>query len=205
MPRSPVSPNAVFLNIPYDSEFQKLYVAYIVGIYQLGLVPFLASGIPGGERRLDRILALIQSCRYSIHDLSRVEVSVLPPSTPRFNMPLELGLTITWAKLNPKRHSWFLWESEPRRLQKSLSDLDGTDPYIHFGTVEGVLGELRNAFVSNHAPPLGKMMESYRIIEGSLDRILMDAGTRNVYAASVFKELCFLSLDAARGPLAGEL
>lgn len=204
VPQPPVNPNGVFLNIPYDQEFQRLYLAYITGIYQLGLIPFVASGIPGGERRLDRILALVQSCRYSIHDLSRVEISVLPPSTPRFNMPLELGLTITWAKLNPKKHRWFLWESEPRRLQKSLSDLDGTDPYIHFGTVEGVLSELRNAFVSSEAPPLGQMMEAYKIIEGSLDRILADAGTRNVYAASVFKELCFLALETARKPLAGQ-
>ena len=69
MPLPPVSPNSVFLNIPYDEEFQLLYLAYVVGLFQLGLVPCLASGIPGGERRLDRVLALIQSCRYSIHGL----------------------------------------------------------------------------------------------------------------------------------------
>jgi len=153
LPPPPFNPKAIFLNIPYDRDFESLYLAYIVGIYQLDLVPCIASGIPGGERRLDRIISLIQGCRYSIHDLSRVELSATPPATPRFNMPLELGLTITWAKLHPSRHTWFLWESEPRRLQKSISDLDGTDPYIHSGTVAGLLTELRNAFVSKHAPP----------------------------------------------------
>ena len=74
MPPPPVNPNAVFLNIPYDVEFQKLYLAYIVGLSLLGFDPCITSGIAGGERRLDRVLALIQSCRYSIHDLSRVEV-----------------------------------------------------------------------------------------------------------------------------------
>ncbi len=197
MPPTPVSPNAVFLNIPYDEEFQKLYLAYIVGLSQLGFDPRITSGIPGGERRLDRILALIQSCRYSIHDLSRVELSAAPPATPRFNMPLELGITITWAKLHPKRHTWFLWESTPHRLQKSMSDLDGTDPYIHYGTVEGVLSELRNVFLRDGAPPVQRMMKAYQIAEGHIERILAAAGTRSLYTASVFRELCYVALDLA--------
>ena len=147
---------------------------------------------------LDRVLAMIQSCRYSIHDLSRVELSTAPPVTPRFNMPLELGITITWAKLYPKRHTWFLWESTPRRLQKSMSDLDGSDPYIHSGTVEGVFRELRNAFVRDSATSVQRMMAAYRLVEGNVERILFDAGTRNVYSASVFRELCFVALDAAQ-------
>ncbi|MGA2170735.1 MAG: hypothetical protein ABSG62_21300 [Terracidiphilus sp.] len=198
MPLPPIDPNAVFLNIPYDEEFQRLYLAYIVGIYQLRLVPLITSGIPGGERRLDRVLALIQSCRYSFHDLSRVEMSVALPATPRFNMPLELGLTITWAKLHPKRHTWFLWESTPHRLQKSMSDLNGTDPYIHSGTVEGVLSELRNAFVFRDAPPVENMLAAYRLVESNLERILSAAGTQNLYSASVFKDMCFVALNAAR-------
>jgi hypothetical protein len=201
MPLPLTDPNAVFLNIPYDEEFQTLYLAYIVGTYQLRLIPFITSGIPGGERRLDRILALIQSCRYSIHDLSRVEVSMTPPATPRFNMPLELGLTISWAKLHPRRHSWFLWESTPRRIQKSMSDLDGTDPYIHSGKVEGILSELRNAFVFRDAPPVTKMLDAYRVVESKTGKILADAGTRNLYSASVFKELSYVALDAAANPL----
>jgi hypothetical protein len=198
VPPPRVNQKAIFLNIPYDKEFESVYLAYIVGIYQLDLIPFISSGVPGGERRLDRILSLIQSCRYSIHDLSRVELSAVPPATPRFNMPLELGLTITWAKLNPNRHGWFLWESEPRRLQKSMSDLDGTDAYIHSGTVEGVLSELRNAFVRNDAPSVRKMMVAYCLVESRVGEILTDAGTRNLYAASVFKELCYVAQKAVR-------
>src|SRR5271168_1568665 len=165
MPLPPINSNAVFLNIPYDAEFHKLYLAYVAGLQCLGLEPCLASVIPGGERRLDRVLNLIQSCRYSIHDLSRVEVNPAPPATPRFNMPLELGLAIAWEKLHPKRHTWFLWEAEPRRVQKSMSDLDGTDAYIHGGTVAGVLSELRNAFIRVGAPPVQKMFAVYQSLE----------------------------------------
>ena len=74
-----VSQNAVFLNIPYDNRFRKLYLAYIVGLTHLGLEPRATLGIPGGNRRLDRILDLIKSCRYSIHDLSRVELDRAAP------------------------------------------------------------------------------------------------------------------------------
>jgi hypothetical protein len=192
----PPDPDAVFLNIPYDQEFQPLYIAYIVGLYQLRLQPFLTAGIPGGERRLDRILSLIQKCRYSIHDLSRVELSVSPPATPRFNMPLELGIAIACAKLNPGRHTWFLWESMPRRIQKSMSDLDGTDAHIHSGTAQGVLSELRSAFVRDNAPSIQRMMTAYSVVSDGIHEILEAAGTRNLYAASVFRELCLVSEDA---------
>jgi hypothetical protein len=114
-------------------------------------------------------------------------------------MPLELGLTITWSKLHPKSHTWFLWESTPRRLQKSMSDLDGTDPYIHYGTVEGVLSELRNAFVRDNSPSVQSMMEAYRLVEArNIVRILAGGDTRNLYSASVFRELCLLALDGVR-------
>ncbi len=74
MPPLP-DPNSIFLNAPYNEEFMSLYVAYIVGLRQLNLVPHLASEIPGGDRRLNNICKLIQCCRYSVHDLSREEAS----------------------------------------------------------------------------------------------------------------------------------
>jgi hypothetical protein len=186
-------PNGVFLNIPYDEEFSSLYIAYIVGLFQLGLVPHIASEIPGGKRRLDRIFELIQSCQYSIHDLSRVEVRVTPTGLPRFNMPLELGMTITWANLHPKRHIWFVWESEPYRLQRSASDLNGTDPYIHSGTAEGVLSELRNAFRRDRAPSVPQMLTVYGLVNSRLNSFFVQNGTRNPYSGGVFRDLCWFS------------
>ena len=189
----PPDPNAVFLNIPYDEEFRSLYIAYIVGLCQLDLVPHLASEIPGGDRRLNKIFNLIQSCRYSIHDLSRVEVSVAPTAVPRFNMPLELGMTITWQKLHPSRHDWFVWESEPYRIQRSASDLNGTDANIHNGKPEGVLRELSSAFWRDRMPSVPQMLTVYGLVESALNSILVRNGTRNLFARSVFMELCRLS------------
>ncbi len=193
----PPDPDAVFLNIPYDKEFQDLSIAYIVGLYQLGLVPHIASEIPGGVRRLDRILRFIQNCRYSIHDLSRVEVSVGPSATPRFNMPLELGMTIIWESLDPQNHTWFVWEPEPFRLQKSTSDLKGSDPYIHNGEPDGVLRELRNAFIRDRAPSVDRMAEIYYFVRGNFGMFLRKNKTTNPYDRSVFMELCWLSANLA--------
>lgn len=77
----------VFLNFPYDHQFEPLFLAYLSGICAYGLTPRVALEIPGGERRLDRIIELIESCRYSFHDLSRVELDLRRPRTPRMNMP----------------------------------------------------------------------------------------------------------------------
>lgn len=189
----PPDPKAVFLNIPYDEEFHSLYIAYIVGLFQLDLVPHLAPEIPGGDRRLNRIIQLIQSCRYSIHDLSRVELSVVPSATPRFNMPLELGMTITWQILNPSLHTWFVWESERHRLQISASDLNGTDAYIHNSTVEGVFRELRNAFPRDRSPSVPEMLKAYSVADSALNSFLDRNGTRNPFDRSVFVDLCRLS------------
>jgi len=202
VPPPPVKPNAVFVNIPYDERFRRLYLAYIVGLTQLGLEPRATLGISGSERRLDRILALIQSCRYSIHDLSRVEVDRTPPRTPRFNMPFELGMAVTWASINPRQHSWFNFESRDRRVQKSLSDLNGTDPNIHGGAVEGVMRELCSAFVRSRTarPVVPEMMRTYRELSRKLDAIMATAGSRSVFEARVFDDLCFAAKAAMSHP-----
>jgi hypothetical protein len=101
--RSP-SAKSAFLNLPYDEEFKDLFLAYIAGVTAFGLVPRATLEIPGGERRLDRILQLIRNCRFSIHDLSRVELDRSCPPTPRFNLPFEPGLAI-----GSLQHSWFVF------------------------------------------------------------------------------------------------
>jgi hypothetical protein len=113
-------------------------------------------------------------------------------------MPFELGLTVTWAKLNPAQHSWFVFEARPRRVQKSLSDLDGSDPNIHDGTVEGVMREICNAFVRSRAarPAVPEMMRTYRGLSSKLNEIIAAAGARSVFEARIFDDLCFAAKAA---------
>jgi hypothetical protein len=181
---------AVFLNVPYDRKFQPLYLAYIVGLVHLGFQPRATLALPGGTRRLEKILGQIRQCRYSVHDLSRVQMDRHLPSTPRFNMPFELGLAVDWANIHPSSHTWFVFESDPYRLQKSLSDLNGTDPHVHRQTVKGVLSELCNAFVRRQRQPaVPDMLATHRIVTRNLPRILHDSGAGSPYEARAFQNI----------------
>ncbi len=192
------SPGA-FLNIPYDSAFEDLYLAYIAGISAFRLAPRATLEIPGGEGRRDRVLELIQSCRYSFHDLSRVEVDVRRPATPRFNMPFELGLATGWARWGSAEHTWFVLESKSRRVLKSLSDLSGTDVYVHDGRPRGVFRELCNALVRTPQQPTLQQMDAiYRKLKKSLASIMGQTGAKSAFEARVFVELRTLATALAR-------
>lgn len=201
-PKKVAAKDAVFLNIPYDAPFSPLFLAYVAGITAFGLVPRATLEIPGSVRRLDRIIALIRSCEYSLHDLSRVELDPTPPPTPRFNMPFELGLAVALDSTFPRRrHSWFIFETALWRIQKSLSDLNGTDAYIHSGTVEGVFRELAKAFVRiTQQPTVEQMRTIYDKIAVILPKFLSDAGSEHPFHARVFQDLIVYA-----GALANEL
>jgi len=196
---SPPKSVGAFLNIPYDSRFQSLYLAYIAGLTAFGLVPRATLEIPGGARRLERIFELIRTCPYSFHDLSRVELDTRPPATPRFNMPFELGLVVALEKLYPCHHDWFVLEAKKQRLQKSLSDLAGTDVYVHNGRVGGVFRELCNAIVrEGRQPTVQQMAHLYKDLVAALPGIMRRAGATSAFEARPFTELVVTSRALAQ-------
>ena len=88
-----------------------------------------------------------------------------------------------------------MFESNERRLKKSLSDLAEADPYVHHGTAEGVLSELLNAFVrSPRQPSMQQMKSVYELVQSSVEAILDKAGSKTPFKARAFREL----LTAAR-------
>jgi hypothetical protein len=181
----------VFLNIPYDKRFDRLFLAYIAGISAFGLVPRATLEIPSSSRRLEKIVKLIETCRYSVHDLSRVQLDLRAPRTPRFNMPFELGLAVAAHKrAEHGKPQWFVCETMVFRLAKSLSDLNGTDPYIHDGKIVGVFRELCNIFSRPHnQPTVQQMRDIYRELRRNLPVILRRAGSDSLYNTRVFGEL----------------
>lgn len=154
-----VQRDSAFINIPYDSAYEGHFVAYITGVSAFGLTPRATLELTGSERRLDRIFTLISECRYSFHDLSMVTLDRKQPATPRFNMPFELGLVVGWQNAAPSRHDWFVFESSRHRLQKSLSDLNGTDPFIHGATPAGIFREIGNALSRHDVKPTAQQMQ----------------------------------------------
>lgn len=113
-------------------------------------------------------------------------------------MPFELGLAVSWSNLNPGRHSWFVCDSVPHRILKSMSDLGGTDINIHDGTVQGVMRELCNMFVRQSArPDVSNLMKMYRELRSALPEIQRKAGSRSAYEPRVFADICYVAANLA--------
>jgi len=201
--RSPSSRNTAFLNVPYDRRYEDCYLAFVAGLCGFGLIPHATVEIPGGLRRLDRIFRLIRTCRYSFHDLSRVELDRKPPPTPRFNMPFELGLAVAVGKARRREHQWFIFESVRHRLNKSLSDLDGSDPYIHSANPRGVLHALTNALVrSRHRPKLRELENIYSDLKRAAAVIKRDLRTPSLFEARAFSDLVIAARISAEKRIA---
>jgi hypothetical protein len=115
-------------------------------------------------------------------------------------MPFELGLAVASAKLDSAPHDWFVFEAVPRRVSKSLSDLNGTDPNIHHGTVEGVMRELCNAFVRHSRQErysVPEMIKTYRAVSRLVEDIERKTRAQSIFEARVFNLLCSAARRAA--------
>ena len=186
---------SVFLNIPYDKEFEDLYVAYIVGLTQLGLHVKAALAVPN-QGRLETIIRLIEESDSSIHDLSRDELS---KGIPRFNMPLELGLALYRSHATKGRHRVYVFERNPYRSQRSTSDINGIDPQIHHGTPKGVMAGLRNILRQpGDVTTVPEMLLSYRAVKKNLPELMRNAGGKSLFEASVFRDLTVAALEESR-------
>jgi hypothetical protein len=177
-----------FLNVPYDRRYERLYLAFIGGLSAFGLAPRATVELAGSRRRLERIVRVLRSCRYSFHDLSRVSLDRNPPATPRFNMPFELGLAVSPGR--SRAHEWFVFEERRHRLTKSLSDLNGTDPHIHDGRPEGVLRALTNALVRRrYRPTAAELGAVYQDVRRAAMAVRRDLRTTSLFEARSFDEL----------------
>ncbi len=182
---------SVFLNIPYDVGFESLYVAYVVGLTQLGLAINAALAVPN-QRRLGTIIELIDRSDVSIHDLSRVEVS---RGVPRFNMPVELGLALYRSHITNGKHRVFIFERKRYRAQRSTSDVNGIDPQIHNGTVKGLMSGLRNIFrQSQDVTTVPEMLASYRVVKKKIPELRRNAGSKSLFEAAIFQDLTLAAL-----------
>ncbi len=188
MPRSKKL-EPVFLNIPYDLQFQDLYIAYIVGLTQLGMDVTATLAHPNQDR-LAKIIELIEKCKLSIHDLSRIESS---KGIPRFNMPLELGIAL--YRSTKAEHNVFVFESKALRAQRSTSDINKLDPRIHSGNPKGVISALHSIFWQpNNPPTVPEMLRSFKAVKTKLPELLKNAGSKSPFEKAVFENLKIAAL-----------
>lgn len=139
--------SSLFINCPFDPDYVPLLHSLIFVVFECGLQPRLASEqADSGRVRIDKIRELIRSCRYSVHDISRIE-SLHPGDEPRFNMPFELGLDLGcryYGAPDLRDKQCLILEKERYRYQRVLSDISGNDIRAHGGDPKVLMGEVRN-------------------------------------------------------------
>lgn len=132
---------SVFLNCPYDLEYQPLFDCAVLAVIACGFTPrsALESGTVA-EPRMARITRAIFESKYSIHDLSRCKGEG-DANLARFNMPLELGISMARRYLGRRpadKHDWLVMVPAGHQYARYISDLAGFDPVTHDGTERGL-------------------------------------------------------------------
>ncbi len=166
--------SSLFINCPFDKSYLPLLHSLIFVVFECGLQPRLASlEVDSGQVRMEKIRDLIGSCRYSIHDISRME-PLHPGDDPRFNMPFELGLDLGcryYGSPRLRKKRCLILEKERYRYQRVLSDISGNDIRAHEADAETLMAEVRNwlrSTMDRSLPSASELWDRFRIFRGDL-------------------------------------
>ena len=167
---------SVFLNCPFDDAYRPLLHAALFTIQDCGFIARSAlEDVGSGETRLDKIARIIGESRFSIHDISRVEVSSAEP-LPRFNMPFECGLSFGAIRFGNVRRAkgrdLLILAGERFQDRRTLSDLAGQDAKYHAGQTAELIKAVR-AFLAAKAKavlPMGTSVRGHGDIADRFDR-----------------------------------
>lgn len=137
---------AVFINCPFDREFESTFDAIVFSVACCGFTP--RSALESGDiavSRMERIVRSIFSSQLSIHDLSRCRGEG-DEHLARFNMPLELGIAMArrFQSGGRGKHDWLLLVPEGHLYARFISDLSGFDPMRYDGSSETVIPKVVN-------------------------------------------------------------
>jgi hypothetical protein len=142
---------SIFINCPFDKDYEPILQAVLFCVVLLGFVPRLATERnDGAENRLFKIIGLIEESRFSIHDLSRCQAK-RKGEHYRLNMPFELGLDYGCRQFKAgetSRKSILILEEQRYRFQAAISDLAGCDIEPHSGDFQKAVRKVRNWLVS---------------------------------------------------------
>jgi hypothetical protein len=137
----------VFVNCPFDDTYLPLLRPILFAIVDLGFRPRIAlESLDSGRPRIEKIISLIQSSKYAIHDLSRMQATEAGEYY-RLNMPFELGLDVgcrLFGTRHWKQKKCLVLETERYRYQAAISDLGNSDIGVHGNQPIRALTEVRN-------------------------------------------------------------
>jgi hypothetical protein len=152
-----VSPLGVFINCPFDRKYQKFFDALVFAVIRCGFDARCAREIDdGGGTRIDKIMDLIEECRYGIHDICRTELDS-KSKLPRFNMPLELGIFLGARRYGARaqaRKQCLILDRERYRYQQFISDISGQDIHSHSLNIPEIITHVRDFLrtIGDHVP-----------------------------------------------------
>ena len=133
---------SVFINCPFDEDYKPLFQAAAFTVTRCGYIVRCATEKDtSGEPRLQRILGMIQECRFGIHDLSRIH------GYPRYNMPFELGLFVgakRYGRGAQDQKDYLVFERDPNTYDRFISDFSGHDAKFHENRPRLISKEIRD-------------------------------------------------------------
>ena len=163
----------VFLNCPFDEEYQPTFEAVLFTVFRCGFFLRCAKEFNDtGKIRIENIVKLISESKYGIHDLCRVELDKTS-RLPRFNMPLELGIFIGALKFGARsthaKKEYLILDSENFRFKSFISDISGQD-IKSYNSTQTVIGKIRD-WLSNKTT---EILPSARFINEEYSKFLGD-------------------------------
>jgi hypothetical protein len=178
----PAASASVFINCPFDEQYQPIFDAIVFCVVACGFVPRCTLELTdAGEVRIEKIYGLISQCNHSIHDISRTEVADQPYQLPRFNMPLELGIFLGAKRFGGKssHKRCIIMDRAPYRYKRFISDIGGQDVRAHDRNPAQAIRRVRDWFQSapgKAAIPGGAMIwRKYRQFRQELPPIAEEA------------------------------
>ena len=185
---------SVFINCPYDPDFEQRFDAIVFATVCCGFLP--RSALETGsvaDSRMERITNAIFSSKYSIHDLSRCRGEG-DEHLARFNMPLELGIAMAqrYAKVpKNRRHDWLLLVPDGHLYMKFVSDLAGFDPVKYDGTEKAIVAKVMTWLATRpdavRTPQTIQVYEALPAFHQAKEQLRINWGTDPPWADVVIK------------------
>lgn len=118
---------SVFINCPFDSEFEQLFDAIVFATACCGFIP--RSALESGTVAEPRV------------------------NLARFNMPLELGMAMAHRFMSPEgEHDWLVLAPRGHAYVSFISDLAAFDPVSYDGSVDEIVAAVVAWLVTRGLP-----------------------------------------------------
>lgn len=144
--------DSVFLNVPFDRRYARLFDALVFAVHDCGFAARSALEVEdSGQARVDKILDIIKQSKFGVHDISRAGLD-RNTGLARFNMPLELGFFLgakRYGSARDRQKRCLVLDRKRYRYRNFCSDISGQDIRAHGDKPRDAIRALRD-WLSSH-------------------------------------------------------